>query len=163
MTTKEKHQKYYIEHREEILARVQKRYREKSEAVKQYAREYYQKNKAKHKANTERWIKNNPDKSKRIHADVMQRRRARLRGVESDNYNRLSIYNLYGGYCIVCNDKIDISVKHPNKACFTIHHIIPISKGGDNTSNNVAPAHFGCNILAGDKIPIGVRPRVYYG
>jgi len=156
------HKEYYRKNREAILANVKKRYEEKTDEIKNYAKNYYLENRDKHRQNNINWIKNNPDKSKRIHADVMQRRRARLKGVKSDNYNRLDIYKKYGGFCIICNENIDLAIKHPNKQCFTIHHLMPISVGGDNTESNVAPAHFICNVMAGNKVPIAIKPRVYY-
>jgi 5-methylcytosine-specific restriction endonuclease McrA len=36
----------------------------------------------------------------------------------------------------------------------TVEHIIPICKGGTHTWDNVAPAHYLCNMNKGDGMPL---------
>lgn len=152
---------YYKKNKQASIDRARKRYLLNKEAIKEYSRKHYRDNKDRHSENSKKWKNQNPEKYKKIHADVQLRRRARLASVKNDNYKRVDVYNRFGGYCIVCDDKIDLAVKFPDKNYFTVHHLIPISKGGDNTSKNVAPAHLICNIRVGVKIPIAIKPRVY--
>lgn len=153
-------QSYYSRNKLKVLARVKKRYELKKESIKQYSREYYYKNKDRHRENMKQWKLANPDRAKKLHADVQARRRAKLRAVKSDGYERLYIFHRFAGICIVCDEDINLELLFPHPDSFTIHHLIPISKGGDNTRNNVAPAHFKCNLMVADKMPIAVKPKV---
>jgi 5-methylcytosine-specific restriction endonuclease McrA len=38
----------------------------------------------------------------------------------------------------------------------TIDHIIPLSRGGQDTIDNMQLAHDGCNQLKADSMPVGV-------
>jgi 5-methylcytosine-specific restriction endonuclease McrA len=147
-----------------------KAYQKKHEqlaAVKAYRKEYSKKwreqNKEKIKASYRIYYLANKEKYferawKRIH-----RRRALRNGGLAEHYTRDKIYDLYGGFCIVCDELIDTKYKYPHKLSLTIHHIMPLSQGGDDTIKNVAPAHWKCNLSVGNKIPIGARPVVYNG
>lgn len=88
-------------------------------------------------------------------------RRALKNGGLSEHYTKEQVYERYGGICIVCDLGIDLVHKYPHRESFTVHHIIPLSKGGDDTIKNVAPAHWKCNLAVGNKVPIAVRPLVY--
>ena len=152
---------YYEKNKQACIERARKRYLLNKDSIKAYSKKHYQSNKQRHAENAKSWKQRNIAKYKKIHADVQLRRRARIASVNNDNYKRIDVYNRFGGYCIVCDDRINLDIKFPDKSSFTIHHLIPISKGGDNTTKNVAPAHLICNIRVGVKIPIAIKPRVY--
>ena len=64
------------------------------------------------------------------------------------------------GVCQICGRPVDINdVKdgHIRKNYPTIDHIIPLSKGGPHTWNNVQLAHMGCNSGKCDRIGITVK------
>jgi 5-methylcytosine-specific restriction endonuclease McrA len=155
------HKLRYRLNKSEYIKRAKDQYSKDPEAKKEYQRLYYAENKDKVTASNKNWQRKNIDKVRQIHADVMNRRRARLRQSPAEKYNRNFIFDRFGGYCIVCNESIDKTVKFPSPMSFTIHHLIPISKGGADILNNVAPAHFRCNVMVGSKIPIAVKPRVF--
>lgn len=49
--------------------------------------------------------------------------------------------------CHICKENIDISLV----AILCMEHLIPLSKGGDNAKENVAPAHRFCNNAKSNK------------
>lgn len=57
-------------------------------------------------------------------------------------HKRERIYKAYGNVCVTCGAKCGL----------TIDHIIPVSKGGKDHSNNLAPMCGKCNQKKGDKI-----------
>jgi 5-methylcytosine-specific restriction endonuclease McrA len=44
-----------------------------------------------------------------------------------------------------------MTVKVPEPLAPTIDHIVPVSKGGDDTRANVQLAHFRCNSVKGNR------------
>jgi hypothetical protein len=54
--------------------------------------------------------------------------------------------------CHLCNQIVDMNIKRTDKMGATIDHVLPISKGGLDTMENVALAHWICNIRKGNKI-----------
>lgn len=160
-----KYKRYYERNKVALRASALLRYHLTKEETKErrikYQKEYYKVNKKKVAERNKLWALKNPEKSKKIHADVQLRRRARIASVANDGYRRSDVFNRFGGICIVCDKVIDSSLVFPNLKSFTIHHLIPISKGGNNTSRNVAPAHYICNIKVGNKVPVAVIPKVY--
>lgn len=65
-----------------------------------------------------------------------------------------------GGICQICGKAVDYSdIKngHIRKFYPTLDHIIPLSKGGTHTWNNVQLAHMMCNAGKCDRLSGGVR------
>lgn len=53
--------------------------------------------------------------------------------------------------CHLCGADIDYdAASHLEPLSFTIDHIIPLAKGGDDTLENLAAAHRKCNRAKGD-------------
>lgn len=46
-------------------------------------------------------------------------------------------------YCHLCREKVVLDLKSPHR--LSLDHIIPMARGGKNTSENVLPAHRRCN------------------
>lgn len=144
----------------------QRNYYNRSNKVREYRKEYSAKYRLEHKEELRlkakaRYDKNPEPYKHRAWNRIQANRVLKLNGL-SESYSKDEIYNKFGGFCIVCDKPIDRSVEFPSKESFTIHHIIPISKGGSNLANNVAPAHFGCNVAVGARIPVAVKPRVLH-
>ena len=47
--------------------------------------------------------------------------------------------------CHICGEPIDYSLRYPDPFSFTVDHVHPIAKGGSDTLDNKAAAHFTCN------------------
>lgn len=56
-----------------------------------------------------------------------------------------------GNLCRICGDEIDMSLKRTSRMGLTVDHIIPLSKGGQDTLENMQPAHWVCNVRKGNK------------
>ncbi|WP_420811833.1 HNH endonuclease [Kutzneria albida] len=53
--------------------------------------------------------------------------------------------------CGLCNEHIDYTLSWPNPGSPSLDHIVPLSRGGSHTYENVQAAHLGCNVRAQDK------------
>jgi len=69
---------------------------------------------------------------------------------QGDHISALVLFELHAWTCFVCHKKINKFVRCPDWNAATIEHILPISKGGTHTWDNVAPAHYRCNLAKGD-------------
>ncbi len=91
------------------------------------------------------------DESRILVANGQARRRARIRGLETEAVDRLVVYERDGGRCHLCNKTV-------SRHNFHIDHLIPISKGGSHTYANVALAHPRCNMRRGNgRLPAQLR------
>jgi 5-methylcytosine-specific restriction endonuclease McrA len=78
-------------------------------------------------------------------------RRARKLGNGHEPYSESQVLELYGDSCHICELPIDLEA--PRKAGVDgwehglhIDHLLPLSKGGPDTLENVRPAHGVCNV-----------------
>lgn len=89
------------------------------------------------------------DAIRRAELDRLQRknrrRRAQLRGVESEEYSLQEIAARDGYRCGICGKRVPMGRRCPDVKAPTIDHIIPLSEGGNDLRSNVHLAHFGCN------------------
>ena len=54
--------------------------------------------------------------------------------------------------CHLCNQMVDMDIARTDKMGATIDHVLPLSKGGLDTMENVALAHWICNIRKGNRV-----------
>lgn len=57
-----------------------------------------------------------------------------------------------GNVCHLCNLEIDLSLARNSRFGATIDHVVPVSKGGADTLDNMKLAHWICNIKKGNKV-----------
>ena len=57
-----------------------------------------------------------------------------------------------GNVCHLCNSEIDLSIARNSRFGATIDHVIPVSKGGEDTLDNMRLAHWICNIKKGNRL-----------
>lgn len=69
---------------------------------------------------------------------------------QGDDIDHLTLFELHGWTCWICKGTINRYLRFPNFMAATVEHIIPISKGGTHTWDNVAPAHAKCNFEKND-------------
>jgi 5-methylcytosine-specific restriction endonuclease McrA len=116
----------------------------------EYGRSYYKNNLDTCKESTQAWRETNPSKWRHIHANTEVKRRARKFSVFTEKYDRALILQRDKNLCCICEETI--TEKWPSKLSFSIQHIIPLSKGGEDSISNVAAAHWICNVRLGNKM-----------
>ncbi len=106
------------------------------------------------------WRLANPDyQSQRYAANptkgraYSQIRRARLKGVISEEFEDLEIFCRDNWVCHLCQEPIDPTIKNPDPMSSSIDHFWPLSLGGPHIRANVFAAHLGCNCSKQDKMP----------
>ncbi len=84
------------------------------------------------------------------------KRRSRRYGCEyDDTISLMKLFERDGGICQICGkptDWHDITDGHIRKLYPTLDHIIPLSKGGTHTWDNVQLAHMACNAGKCDRL-----------
>lgn len=88
------------------------------------------------------WDQNNRDKRH------IYERRSRLKRQQAPMIETVDIQVLYArdkGICSLCLKPVDMRLKFPHPESPTVDHIIPLSRGGEESYRNTALAHFGCN------------------
>ena len=63
------------------------------------------------------------------------------------------VVRTYGANCHICQQPIDPSLPRTSKLGLTVDHVIPLSKGGLDTIDNLRPAHWACNNRKSNKLP----------
>ena len=105
-----------------------------------------------YKAKDKEWKKKHPDKQ---HSTA--RKRARKMGLRYEYYTRQQVIDKYGYTCYLCGEETDPTA--PNNMSIPgwetyphVEHVIPLSKGGSDTLDNVRIAHAKCNMAKGTQL-----------
>ena len=97
------------------------------------------------------WERNNPDKASAMKAKQQRKRRAMKCAngpVDSIDFDVVCARD--GWRCGICGRKVRKSLKFPHPMSASLDHIVPLSKGGTHTWQNVQCAHFICNSRKSD-------------
>lgn len=79
---------------------------------------------------------------------------------QGDSIDSLTLFNLHAWTCCICMEPINRFVRVPDWNAATIEHIVPISRGGTHTWDNVAPAHYKCNMSKGDSLQEDLTDKI---
>jgi 5-methylcytosine-specific restriction endonuclease McrA len=159
---KEYDKKYYEENKESIAAAAKKYYEKNKEALIAYKKDYHQKNKEAYNERSRMRYQENkealkPYKSeyaknnRAMYNEAKRRRRARMLGNGVEVYTELQVLETYGTDCHICNRPVDMSAPRRSgdpgwETGLHIDHVIPISRGGQDSLANVRPSHGVCNL-----------------
>lgn len=93
---------------------------------------------------------------RKLNPDAKRRSEARRRAAKFEKYSENEILKIYGTKCHICKTEIDLLAnRSPGKIGWelSLHldHVIPLSKGGSDTVDNVRPSHGVCNVKKGAK------------
>jgi 5-methylcytosine-specific restriction endonuclease McrA len=131
----------------EYRAKRKARLLSQNEYIRERQRKYWAKNAEKLRAYHSAYDRARPDKAlARVH-----KRRARKLNNGVENYTKKDVLDRYGINCMICYSPINLDVSGKPGAFewelgLHIDHIIPISKGGPDSLDNVRPTHGKCNL-----------------
>ena len=127
--------------------RYKRYYEENRDNVLKLKKEEYYRNLKNYRSRQKKYYLNN----KELFRDKHSLRRSRKFGVE---YEYIDIYNIYirdKWICGICGKKVNKKLKYPHPMSPSLDHIIPLSKGGTHTRDNVQLSHLRCNLSKGDR------------
>lgn len=90
------------------------------------------------------------DHPERIRA-YRHKRRAHMQNSEVEDFLDGEIFERDNWICQLCFEPIDQSLKWPDSQSKSLDHIIPVSKMGSHTRDNVQIAHVICNLRKGNR------------
>lgn len=90
------------------------------------------------------------------HAALTDRHRALKYSTQTEVIRSTDIFERDEWVCGICGGAVDRTVRHPDPWSASLDHIIPLSKGGTHTRENVQLAHFRCNVRKSAKVPCPV-------
>jgi len=143
---------YYEKHRKEMDERSQEYRKNHLEECRAYDREYYKNHyQEEAKESSRKWVKNNPEKRRRILCKSEAKRRAlKAKAAIGEREAIDAIYRRAkedeGIRCYLCDKMIPVGERH-------VDHITPLSQDGEHRASNLAVACAGCNMRKGSKLP----------
>jgi 5-methylcytosine-specific restriction endonuclease McrA len=81
----------------------------------------------------------------------MYDRRRRIYYKSQLHIHPLELFESYDWICAICQEKIDPLERFPSCEAATIEHLIPLSRGGSHSMDNIRPAHARCNSMKGNR------------
>lgn len=86
------------------------------------------------------------------------RRRARKRATQVDDFTNMEIYERDGWRCHICKRQVLTQPRRKRDPLMaSLDHIVPLSQGGTHTRDNVACSHLRCNLRKHARIGSGVQ------
>ena len=154
---RERQRAYYLRNREEFLLKAKQYRKANPEKRKAAAQRYAKRHPEVLRAKSQRYFERHPERRKAIDKRYAQshpatirvrnnRRKARLAGVlHSLTVQQWeAILTLHGNRCAYCG-RDDVRM--------TQDHVVPITRGGGHTADNVVPACLSCNSKNGARTP----------
>ena len=148
--------------KEELKAINAANYQKNREARLAYAKEYYKANKEHRDIKGRQWARDNVEKTREYNRKSYQKnpdkaiirsrqRKIKMMGNGYEPYTLEQILEEYGQVCYLCELEIDLTLPRKIGVAgweFGLHldHVTPISKGGQDCLENVAPTHAICNL-----------------
>ena len=122
-----------------------------------YIKNWHKNNRDKVKLHKKKWVENNPESVRKIKLVMENRRRARMLNNGFESYKLDEVISQYGTNCHICNKPIDFDAPRKTgskgwEMGLQLDHVIPVSKGGSDTIQNVRPSHGKCNSTKRAKI-----------
>lgn len=96
------------------------------------------------RAYARRWRAEHPEQHRALMQAAKHRRRARALTAVTLPIDYAEVFRLAGGICGICGKPVE-------RRAVGWDHIVPLSKGGANTPDNIQPCHPRCNSIKGDR------------
>jgi len=146
--------KSYRQANREKLKAQQKIYRQATpEKQRAYSETFYRNNKDKKKAYYLRHLDKIKARNRAYHLAHPDKKQicnrkyiASKRGVQHKAYATNYIFERDNWTCQICGRKINRRLKWPNPLSKSIDHIVPLSRGGNDSPVNVQATHLRCNL-----------------
>lgn len=132
---------WYLRNRAKVIAATKAWKLANPEAVKLSAARH----RDTHNAAARRWTAAHPEQAKEIQAA----KRARNRLVRTEKVKLETLRDKAAGHCGICKEELDSTLVFPNPYSTSIDHIVPLSKDGSHTLENLQLAHLQCNVRKG--------------
>lgn len=71
---------------------------------------------------------------------------------KGEQINHTEVYDAHDWVCHLCGGYISPLAKKDDWMRVTLDHVVPLSRGGTHTWDNVAPAHWKCNMAKGNDV-----------
>lgn len=123
-------------------------YKENKDIAKQAFKNRYKNKREEALVKAKEWRDANPAMKR----EANRRRKALLKSVKVSRYSEAEVIAIYGNKCHICKDFINMTAprwsgKPGWEVGFQVDHLIPISKGGEDSLENVRPSHGKCNLI----------------
>lgn len=106
------------------------------------------------------WKRANPD---RVRDANHRRRAAGYSGPSASGVDYEALWVECGGKCGICGEQIRADLAWPDPRSKSRDHILPLSRGGAHSQENVQWTHLECNLRKGSRIPAGITARHVQG
>lgn len=82
-------------------------------------------------------------------------RKAITRGAaDSEPFVKTDVYDRDDWRCGLCAEGVDRELIWPDPMSVSLDHVVPLSKGGTHTLDNVQCAHLVCNLQKGARVTV---------
>lgn len=75
-----------------------------------------------------------------------QVRRARKKNTQVEPIKNIVVFDRDRWVCQICKQVVDVNLEYPHPFSASLDHVIPLSKGGTHTMDNIQLAHLVCNV-----------------
>lgn len=106
------------------------------------------------------WRAANPEKWSFQNREHVRRYGARVKLATADPVDLMKVLETHGMTCHICGEPIT-EPRGASRRSLTFDHVIPISRGGTHTEDNLRPAHFSCNSRKNAR-PMSEVARLYW-
>lgn len=147
----ERSRRHYEDNKDKALDQSKRWHAENPEKVQKTQQDYYARNREARRESSRRWRADNPDKVAAQNAE----RRAREAGASTEeeiDFKR--IYQRDRDICYLCGRKVKKSERH-------LDHVIPLSRGGTHSEDNLRLTHARCNLIKGSKLVEEIDPAKF--
>lgn len=83
-----------------------------------------------------------------IYRQAGRKHKAISHGLYHEDWTEKQLLETYGSNCYICNKPIDLTLpRQGSNSTYSLwpDHVMPLSRGGENTIRNVRPCHRKCN------------------
>lgn len=98
-------------------------------------------------------IENDQNWNERRRRNYERRRALKKTNGDVDSFDNFDVFDRDGWVCGICGEPVDKALQWPDPMSVSLDHIVPLSKGGSHTLDNVQCAHLCCNMSKRDLLP----------